>query len=399
MDKELHKDVIVIGAGAAGFMAAIEAAKRGRKALLLDKAFKIGEKIRISGGGRCNFTNINANHENYISANPHFCKSALSMYTAHDFISLVESHEIKYHEKKLGQLFCDEGSEEIIDMLFNEARTNGVEIKNNCEVQKVEKLNTEKAFEERFSVKTKDANYNCNSLVIATGGLSIPQIGASDFAHRIAKQFELKVTNTEPALVPLTFKDPSFFEKLSGSSIDSIVSTNGTSFRENILFTHKGLSGPAILQISSYWKAGDKITINLLADLNLFEFLKKLSKQAGRKTIKSLLKGRLPEKFIDQWSKKHDYWKPIAEYSHNDFKKIAKSLQEWTLIPDGTEGYKKAEVTRGGVDTSELSSKTMESKKHPGLYFIGEAIDVTGWLGGYNFQWAWSSGFAAGQHC
>lgn len=400
---KFKREVIIIGAGAAGFMAAIEAAKNGKDVLLVDHSSKIGEKIRISGGGRCNFTNFNAGPSNYLSENPHFCKSALSQYTAQDFISLVEDYKIDYHEKKLGQLFCNNSSKEIINMLFKEALKYRVAIQDNFQVKKLtrsKKPNLKKFYYEIYS---NHGNYSCESLIIATGGLSIPPIGATDFAHKVAKQFEINVVEPRPALVPFLAPKPltRFFAALSGVSIDAIVSTNGTSFRENILFTHKGLSGPAILQISSYWKDKDTVTLNLLPDINLQEELKKYTKDKNiaKKQLKTLLKDWLPDKFVDQWSSKHDLDKKIAEYSFEEIEKISINLQAWQIVPNGTEGYAKAEVTVGGIDTDELSSKTMEAKKSPGLFFIGEAVDVTGWLGGYNFQWAWSSGFVAGQNC
>lgn len=396
MVKESKFDVIIVGAGAAGFMCAIEAAKRGRKVLLMDKAKKIGEKIRISGGGRCNFTNINANPENYISNNPHFCKSALSRYQPQDFIDLVEEYGIEYHEKKLGQLFCDFKSTQIIDLLFSEARKYKVEIIKDCEVFKLNNDNS------AYSLESSQGSFSCQSLVIATGGLSIPQIGASDFGHRIAKQFDIGVTDTYPALVPFTFNSSKLqlCNKLSGVSIDSIVYCAKKSFRENILFTHKGLSGPAILQISSYWDEGDEIIIDLLPDVDLLEHLKNIKNSKGsKKSLTNTLKEFLPSKFIDTWMKEFKFEENLSSLSNAKLQDLVGSIKQLKLLPSGTEGYAKAEVTRGGVDTAELSSKTMESKKQPGLYFIGEVVDVTGHLGGYNFQWAWASGYTAGQYC
>ena len=401
METTEKKDVIVIGAGAAGFMCAIEAAKRARTVLLLDHSKKIGEKIRISGGGRCNFTNIYASPENYISNNPHFCKSALASYSPYQFISLVEDYDIAYHEKKLGQQFCDNSSSQIIDLLFREARKNSVQIQNRVKIKAIEKqANLDETY--RYQVKIEsdseeESTFLAESVVIATGGLSIPQIGATNFGHIIAERFELKVTELKPGLVPFTFTDAEFFSELSGVAIDACASIGAKTFRENILFTHKGLTGPAILQISSYWTKGDILTLNLLPDIDLFEFLKSYDNK--KKHLKNILKELLPERFVDLWSEKYDLEQRLAEYSYEKLQQIVNALQQWQLKPNNTEGYKKAEVTVGGVDTDELSSKTMESKKHPGLYFIGEVVDVTGWLGGYNFQWAWASGYAAGQHC
>ncbi len=398
----LTYDAIIIGAGAAGFMAAITAGKRGLKVLLLDHSKKIGEKIRISGGGRCNFTNIYASPENYISNNPHFCKSALANFTPQDFIALVEKHQIKYHEKKLGQLFCDGKSTEIIDMLYKEAKLSKVMIINDCQVQEIQS---------GFKILTSQGKFEAKTLVIATGGLSIPQIGATDLGYKVAKQFGLNITELKPVLVPFTSKE-SIFKDLAGLSFDAVVSLGKRSFRENILFTHKGLSGPAILQISSYWKQGDSISINLCPDLDLKKFLLENKKQEKRK-LKNILKeikfkagqaefakinrGTIfPDNFIDYLTNEYDLEKPLAEYANESLEKIASRLESWQITPTGTEGYAKAEVTSGGIDTNELNSKTMEAKKIPGLYFIGECVDVTGWLGGYNFQWAWASGFACG---
>lgn len=403
-------DVITIGAGAAGFMAAIEAAKRKRKVLLIDHSPKIGEKIRISGGGRCNFTNINASPENYISSNPHFCKSALASYRPEDFIRLVKSHYIPFHEKKLGQLFCDHSSSAIIEMLYKEADKYGVEILNPCRVDQINKN------DKGFSLKTTHEDFNCESLIIATGGLSIPKIGATDFGYKIAKQFGLNIIKTRPGLVPLVFEDE-FIKNQAGTSFDASVSFGKAKFRENILFTHNGLSGPAILQISNYLQYGDAIKIDLCPDLNLKNLLLEAKQSGEKKKLKNILKeikfskpqnelktkiqreNIFPDKFIDSLADAMDLEKSIAEVSNKVFDDLVTNLQNWQLEPSGDEGYAKAEVTLGGVDTKELDSKTMESKKIPGLYFIGEVVDVTGWLGGYNFQWAWASGYAAGRAC
>lgn len=381
-------NTIILGAGAAGLMCAIEAAKRGRKTLVLEHAEKIGKKILISGGGRCNFTNTEAGPENFISENPHFCKSALARYTPQDFISLIEKHGIKYHEKKLGQLFCDGSAKEIVEMLQQECDDAGVEIKVNCSILEVSK-------EDLFEVSTSEGKYQSETLVIATGGISIPQMGATDFGYKVAKQFRIKSTKTLPGLVPFTLSYQSYSE-LSGLSIDSIVSCNGVRFRENILFTHKGLSGPAILQISNYWNPGDELVIDLLPDKDIPEIMKE---NAENKTeLANFLAQYWPKRFADKWCEINFRSKPVNLLREKDISILSHELHNWHIIPKGTEGFGKAEVTKGGVSTDELSSKTMESNKVKGLYFIGEVVDVTGWLGGYNFQWAWASGFAAGQY-
>jgi predicted Rossmann fold flavoprotein len=384
----IFHNTIIIGAGAAGLMCAIEAGKHGRKVLVIEYAEKIGKKILISGGGRCNFTNIYTKPENFISKNPHFCKSALARYTPQDFISLVEKHNIKYHEKKLGQLFCDNSAKEIINMLEKECNDAGVEILLNRTVNEIKKAG-------KFVLETNKGEFECKSVVIATGGISIPQMGATDFGYKIARQFGIKITKIVPALVPFMLKEKAFSE-ISGVSIDSIVSCNGTSFRENILFTHNGLSGPAILQISSYWDEGDAIRINLLPEQNIEKLIEE--NRSSKMMLDNFLSQFLPKRFVDIWSMMYFKPKSLNKLSANEIKKIAEMLHYWVLIPSGTEGFGKAEVTKGGVDTGELSSKTMECKKINGLYFIGEVVDVTGWLGGYNFQWAWASGFAAGEY-
>lgn len=393
MQKISNYDAIVVGAGAAGLMAAIGAGKRGRKILLIEHTQKIGEKIRISGGGRCNFTNLNAASHHYICQNPHFVKSALAGYTQHDFIKLIESYQIRYHEKTLGQLFCDGSSKQIIEMFLDLCRKFQVEIKTDCSVLEVNK-------NARFTLKTTQGMLSSESLVIATGGLSIPKIGASDFGYRVAKQFGLKIIPVRPALVPLAVSEPqrALFTDLSGVSNYSEVTYQDISFLENILFTHRGLSGPAILQISSYLEKfhGEAIHINLLPQVDLKKqfMLDKQSKQ----TLLNYLKLQLPNRLVDHLAT------PEFHTSLTDLKKevlcqIADRIQDFKVIIGGSEGYQKAEVTVGGIDTNELSSKTMAYKKLPQLFFIGEVVDVTGWLGGYNFQWAWSSGFAAGSYC
>lgn len=384
-------DVVIIGAGAAGLMCAIEAGKRGRSVLVLEHAGSVGKKIAVSGGGRCNFTNTDARPENYLSTNPNFCKSALARYTPADFVALVGKYNIRYHEKKLGQLFCDGSAREIIDMLLAECALAGVEIRLNCDVRKIEKGSS-------FVVETNEGKYESERLVIATGGLSIPKIGATDFGYRIARQFGLRIQETRPALVPLTFAANKLEElkELSGVSIDALARCNKMEFRENVLLTHRGLSGPAILQISSYWKSGDILSLDLLPEKNAFSILE--GKQKSEIGLVNLLAQHLPRRFAHAWCALYGNSKPLNHYANEELKEIACRLNDWQLAPDGTEGYKKAEVTFGGVDTNDLSSKTMEARHVPGLYFIGEVVDVTGHLGGYNFQWAWASGFAAGQY-
>lgn len=385
----MKRDVVIIGGGAAGLMCAMEAGKRGRSVTVLEHAERLGKKILISGGGRCNFTNINATPENYLSDNPHFCKSAMARYRPSDFIALVEKHGIRYHEKKLGQLFCDFSSREIVEMLQRECEAARVEVRLNCKVESVEKNLC-------FTVQTNSGPLECDSLVIATGGLSFPKIGATDFGYRIARQFGLNISNTRPGLVPLLFNetDRAAFGELSGVSVDAAASANGASFRENILFTHRGLSGPAILQVSSYCEEGSPIEIDLLPDNPGSDFLK--AQRSTNKELKTLLGQWLPQRFAQQWCERFAPSRAMNRYSNAELEQIAQRLHAWRMQPAGTEGYAKAEVTLGGVDTSELSSKTMEARRVPGLYFIGEVVDVTGWLGGYNFQWAWASGHAAG---
>jgi predicted Rossmann fold flavoprotein len=393
----LKKDVIVIGAGAAGMMCAIEAGKRGRSVLLLDHASKLAEKIRISGGGRCNFTNRHTRPENFLSHNPHFCRSALARFTPQDFIALVEKHRIPYHEKKLGQLFCDGSSQQIIDLLRRECDAAAVTWQMPCRVNNVSRANAGSA---RFLLETDRGPLSAETLVIATGGLSIPQIGASSFGYRIAAQFNLSVTPVRPALVPLIFAPEQLtgFSTLSGISIDAAVSCDAGRFRENLLITHRGLSGPAILQISSYWRPGMPVHIDLLPDIDVGSWL--LDHRHGSARLSGLLTQHLPRRFAEAWTQAiigERLELPMNCYSHKDLEQIAAQLHDWKVTADGTAGYKKAEVTLGGIDTRELSSKTMEARKVPGLYFIGEVIDVTGHLGGFNFQWAWASGYAAGQ--
>ncbi|PCI18389.1 MAG: aminoacetone oxidase family FAD-binding enzyme [Piscirickettsiaceae bacterium] len=391
--KQVHFDVIIIGAGAAGLMCAIEAGKRGRKVVVLDHANKVGKKILMSGGGRCNFTNYNIDAENFISHNPHFCKSAINRYTQWDFIGLVTDYKIPFHERKHGQLFCDDSAKDILTMLLSECASVSVEIKLKCDIEDIKKTDT------CFKINTSQGIYDTPSLVITTGGLSIPKMGATAFGYNVAKQFGHKVWPTTAGLVPFTLhdKDKSSFAELSGIAVEAIVSNPRTSFRENILLTHRGLSGPAILQVSSYWKAGEAVNINLLPDLNLEQLLKSKQAEHANTHLKTVLAGYLPKRFIATLLDETLLNQPLQSISHQRFKDVAKKLHKWTVKPNSTEGYRTAEVTLGGVDCDELSSQTMASKKVEGLYFIGEVVDVTGWLGGYNFQWAWSSGWCAGQ--
>jgi predicted Rossmann fold flavoprotein len=387
-----HYNVIIIGAGAAGLMAAAQAGKRGKTVLLIEHSDKIGEKIRISGGGRCNFTNLNITPQSYLSDNTHFVKSALSRYTQHDFIKLVESYNIAYHEKTLGQLFCDSSSKQIIDMLVNECQTAQVHIQLNCSVESITKSHY-------FMLDTNLSNYTCESLIIASGGLSIPKLGASDFGYRIAKQFGINIIPHRPALVPLTAAENDFnlCRELSGVSIYSVASYEKIAFKENMLFTHKGLSGPSILQISSYIKspANESVSLNLSPNLSINELFK--TEKNNKALLSSFLKTHFPNRFIDKWLEHSKIEiKKLTDYKMKELEEIANLLHDFKVKLSGTEGYVKAEVTAGGVDTKELSSKTMASTKVPNLYFIGEVVDVTGWLGGYNFQWAWSSGYVAG---
>src|SRR5690625_2180403 len=371
-------------------MCAIEAGNRGRSVILLERAEKIGKKILISGGGRCNFTNVNAAPDRYISSNPHFVRSALSRYLPTDFLALVEKLKIAWHEKKLGQLFCDQSSRQIVAMLQAEANAAGVEIQIKCDIQAVEKSDVS------FRLRTSREELRASSVVVACGGLSIPKMGATAFGHQLARQFGLRLVDHRPGLVPLTLpqKQLANFRPLSGVSIDANVSFEKTAFRENILFTHRGLSGPAILQISSYWKPGKPIAIDLLPDLSDEFILREI--RSGMKTGNWLAQ-HLPRRFVDVWLDPKIADRPGAQLSRKELEKLHQNIRQWEVFPNGTEGYAKAEVTIVGVDTRDLSGKTMESRKVPGLFFIGEAVDVTGWLGCYNFQWAWASGWVAGQ--
>ena len=385
--------VIIIGAGAAGLMCAISAAEEGQSVLVLDHANKAGKKILISGGGRCNFTNMYTEPSNYLSQNPHFCKSALKRYTQWDFIAEVDKAGLPWHEKKLGQLFSDNKSEAILNMLLDRCEALGVSIQLNCSIESLEKV------DDHFQLTTSQGDYGSAALVIATGAMSFPTMGATDFGHRIAKQFGLDVTHTQPGLVPFTFdaNEKQQFDGLSGVSLDSSIDCNGMSFRENILFTHKGLSGPAVLQISSYWNPGDTVTVTCLPDIDLAEELKQQQQNNPNKHLINIIKQHFPERVLEAFCNNVDLNKPLQQYKHSDLQDIADRFQKWSFIPSGTEGYKKAEVTLGGVNTDEISSKTFEAKKVDGLYFIGEVLDVTGHLGGFNFQWAWASGHCCGK--
>jgi predicted Rossmann fold flavoprotein len=386
-------DVIVIGAGAAGMMCAIRAGKRGRSVLVIDHAAAPGEKIRISGGGRCNFTNIHAGPKNFLSVNPHFAKSALARYTPRDFISWVEEHGIAWHEKTQGQLFCDNSAKDIIRMLTNEMRSADVELRLKVEVANVEQTAA------GFRVVNPDEAFEAGSLVIATGGKSIPKMGASGFAYRVAEQFSLPVVETRPGLVPLTL-DPGLLERLaplSGISAPAEIRHGKTGFREALLFTHRGLSGPAILQISSYWREGDEITIEIEPDIDVLAHLKQARQENGRQSAQTALAEILPKRLAQHIAEAEGMTGNMADQSGARLAGLASAVKDWKIKPSGSEGYRTAEVTLGGIDTACLDSRSMEAKSVPGLYFIGECVDVTGWLGGYNFQWAWASGYVAGE--
>ena len=390
----LSYDVIIIGAGAAGLMAAIEAGKRGRKVLVVDHSKKIGEKIRISGGGRCNFTNLHTEPSKFLSNNPKFVRSALSQYTQQDFINLIKKHNIKFHEKKLGQLFCDQSAQQIVEMLLTECIEANVEIKKEFIVKDVSK------YKDQYLVISEQDTYTSQSLIIATGGLSIPKIGATDFGYKIAKKFNLDVIETLPGLVPLTFSEKilNICKELTGLSVEAIVSFKKTLFQEGMLFTHRGLSGPSILQISSYWKMGENININLLPKLNVYNFLEEKKKSNPKQDISTIISDLLPKRLAQIICNENKVSGNIWEISNKALRELSEAINTWIIKPTGSEGYRTAEVTLGGVNTNELSSQTMMSNKHKGLFFIGEVVDVTGHLGGYNFQWAWSSGYVAGQH-
>jgi predicted Rossmann fold flavoprotein len=392
--KVTKTEVIVIGAGAAGLFCATEAGKRGRKVIVFDHAKRLGGKILMSGGGRCNFTNTYTSHENFLSQNPHFCKSALSQYTQWDFISLVNEYGIKHHEKTLGQLFCDDSAKDIVDLLLAECKKANVDIKNRTEIIDIQYVDN------RYVVNTSQGIFSSESLVIATGGLSMPKLGATPFGYRVAEQFGLPIIPTKAALVPFTLQehDKAVIGELSGISVDANASCNNTNFNESILFTHRGLSGPAVLQISSFWDPGQEVEFDLFPNADLFQDLFEqqqsnpeiqLSTALGKHYSKRFVQAAIPYFELDN--------KPLKQYNAKQLQSAADAFTQWRVKPNGTEGYRTAEVTLGGVDTDYVSSKNMQVKEQEGLFFIGEVLDVTGWLGGYNFQWAWSSGWAAGQ--
>lgn len=387
-------DVVVLGAGAAGMMCAIEAGKRGRSVLVLDHADAAGEKIRISGGGRCNFTNMRTAPEHFLSENPQFCISALRRYTPKDFVAMVERHGIAYHEKALGQLFCDGSAGQIIRMLLEEMDGYGVKLRLKSIIEAVEKT------EEGFCVSVEGMDHiHCASVVVATGGKSIPKMGATGFGYDLAKQFGLRLTTIRPALVPLTFEIGLLerLSSLSGVSLDAVIASGKTKFAEAMLFTHRGLSGPSILQISSYWREGDEIVLDMAPGVDLFEELRRARTEQGRQAIHTVLGHFIPKRLAQLIADLEGASGPIGDFSDKRLRVIANAIKDWHVKPVGSEGYRTAEVTLGGVDTRDLESRTLEAKDVKGLYFIGEVVDVTGWLGGYNFQWAWASGWSAGQ--
>jgi hypothetical protein len=390
-----RRDVVVVGAGAAGMMCAAQAGSRGRSVLVLEHAAVPGKKIRISGGGRCNFTNLRCGPENFLSQNPHFCISALHRYTVGDFIALVERYGIAYHEKTLGQLFCDGSAQQIIDLLLSEMRQAGAELRLATALTQIEK--TESGF--LLTLSSGAEQVQCQSLVVATGGKSVPKMGASDFGYRLAARFGVGVTETRPALVPLVFEERILarLKPLAGIGVTARVSCGQVSFEEAMLFTHRGLSGPAILQISSYWRDGDDITIAMLPSVDVFAMLRNARKAQGRQMLSTCLSEFLPKRLARMIAEEQGVAGTLADLSDASLRRIDESVNFWRVRPSGSEGYRTAEVTLGGVDTKGLDSKTMMVKALPGLYFIGEVVDVTGWLGGYNFQWAWSSGWCAGQ--
>ena len=391
MSPEARFDAVIIGAGAAGLMCGLTAGQRGREVLLLDHSPGAGRKISISGGGRCNFTNLHVDPGNYLSDNPAFCTSALRRFTPKDFIRLVERHGIAYHEKASGRLFCDDRATRIVDLLLAECKAGGVAIQTGCPVRRIAK-------KEAFEVLTDAGTFCAPSLVVATGGLSYPQSGASDLGYAIAKQFGLAVVPCRPALVPLIYRaaDRRRYAGLSGISVTATAAAGGTAFTDALLFTHRGLSGPAILQISSCWSEGRPIAIDLLPGLRLDQTIPRWQSARPRAGLKTLLREHLPERLVQCFLEPDRASRPVRQLTGRDVAALARTFHDWQVLPAGTEGWTKAEVTRGGVDTRELSSKTFESRKVPGLFFIGEVLDVTGWLGGYNFQWAWSSGHCAG---
>lgn len=395
-------DVVILGAGASGLMCAATAAERGRRVLVLEKSNKPGKKILMSGGGRCNFTNYQVEAENFISANPHFCKAALKRYSQWDFIGMVERHAIEYEERKHNQLFCRHSAKDILNMLLDECTQAGVEIRTHCDISDIQPLDSHHL---RYRLIGRQGQrplrFDCQSLVVASGALSIPTLGGSGIGYQIAEQFGLPLTPQRAGLVPFMFTDnmKGFCERLSGLALEAQVSCNGHTFTENVLFTHRGMSGPAILQISSYWQPGDSLTLDLLPDIDAQHWLREAKQQQAKQLLKTVLAEKLGRALVAElqqlwWSESAD--KPLAEFSDKQLLTIADQLNNWCIKPSGTEGYRTAEVTLGGVSTDALSSRTMQAKDHPGLYFIGEVVDVSGHLGGFNFQWAWSSGYSAG---
>lgn len=396
-----HYDCIVLGGGAAGLMCAATAGQRGRSVAVLDHANKVGKKILMSGGGRCNFTNYDVAPEHFISRNPHFCKSALRRYTPQDFIELVDRYQLAYHEKARGQLFCDHKAKDILNILLAECEQGGAEVQTRCEIDTIEQLPEAQGYQ----LTTSLGLLRCQSLVVATGGLSIPTMGATGFGYRIAEQFGLPVTRRDAALVPFTLGGDwlTLAQSLSGVSLPVSVQAGRQSFSEALLFTHRGLSGPAILQISNYWHPGEAITVDFLPGDTLEELLEQWRTDGQKTGLKNRLAQHLPKRFVEAWLTLPQFppeltQKPLAELNRKQLQALCDGFHRWQLIPPGTEGYRTAEVTRGGIDTDAVSSKTFEAKSAPGLYFIGEVLDVTGWLGGYNFQWAWASGYCCGQY-
>ncbi len=385
-------DVVIVGAGAAGLMCALTAGARGRRVLVVDHANKVGKKILMSGGGRCNFTNLYTTPDNFLSANPHFVKSALSRYTPWDFIALVEKHRVPYHEKKLGQLFCDRSSKDIVRLLLDECQAVNAEVVTQCRVERIHPG-------QPHALQTSLGRLGCESLVIATGGYSIPKMGATGFGFDFARSLGLPVRPTRAALVPVTLDARTLrrLDGLAGVSLDTLTSAGGQAFRENILFTHRGLSGPAVLQASSYWEPGQPLEIDLFPESDLAQRIETARRERPRMELKNLLAEHLSRRVAQRWCERYVASKPLDQLGHADLRRLEQACKPWVVWPDGTEGYRTAEVTLGGVDTDALSSKTMECREHPGLYFIGEVVDVTGHLGGHNFQWAWASGHAAGQ--
>ena len=396
----LKTDVVIIGVGASGLMCAIEAGKRGRKVLALDHANKAGKKILMSGGGRCNFTNYSIESENFISDNPHFCKSALSRYTQWDFLALIDKYKIPFHERDHGQLFCNDSAKDILNMLLAECKQANVTIQLDCKIQSVKKITTGNSAVNHFQLKTNKENIQCQSVVVATGGLSIPKMGATAFAYQLAAQFDINVLPTRAGLVPFTLQpgDKEKYSPLSGIALSCDVSNQQQTFKENVLFTHRGLSGPAILQISSYWQPGEIVRVNFLPDLDVRAVLQEKRRSKVKVQLKNSLAEWLPKRLVEVLINKKLLTVTLQDISDKQINEVVQAIENWEIKPNATEGYRTAEVTLGGIDCSQLSSKTMQSNAVSGMYFVGEALDVTGWLGGYNFQWAWSSGWCAGQY-